>query len=79
MLKFTQADLSDQRLSAAFAFAQKAENLLDHAQPQGQIRKPAAHPEPEVLDLEMNQTAAQVATYDQPVLGLLNFLQFLVE
>lgn len=79
MLKFTPADHPNQTLSAAFALTQKTENLLGHGQPQGQIRKPAAHPGPESLDLEMDQTAAQVTTYDQAILGLLNVFQFLVE
>jgi len=65
--------------ATSFTLTQKAENLLGKGQPQSQIRKRAAHPELEALDLEIDQTAAQVTTYDQAVLGLMNILQLLVE
>jgi len=48
---------------AAFALTQKTENLLGHGQPQGQIRKRAAHPAPYTVDLDMDQMAAQLTTY----------------
>jgi hypothetical protein len=52
------------------ALAQKFENLLDYRQSQGQIRTGTAYSSKDPLDLDVDQTAAQLTADGQAVLGL---------
>jgi hypothetical protein len=59
-------------LTPFLALTEEIENLLGHSQPQGQIRKRAAHTAPEVLNFNTNQTPTQITTETKAVLVVLN-------